>query len=180
VRVVWLNTWFDPAKERDAAQALIDQGADVLTHHSASTAVAQTAQANFARRGVRVVPYPSDMRAFAPDAQLVAIVHRWGGFYTRIARSVLDRTWQPTPVWGGIASGMVDVDAIAPAVPADVRAGLAAERAAIVAGKLVPFAAPLRDNAGALRLARGALDDAQIKTMDWLVEGVVGGVPKAR
>ena len=180
VRVVWLNTWFDPAKERDAAQALIDQGADVLTHHSASTAVAQTAQANFARRGVRVVPYPSDMRAFAPDAQLVAIVHRWGGFYTRIARSVLDGTWQPTPVWGGIASGMVDVDAIAPAVPADVRAGLAAERAAIVAGKLVPFAAPLRDNAGALRLARGALDDAQIKTMDWLVEGVVGGVPKAR
>jgi len=180
VRVVWLNTWFDPAKERDAAQALIDQGADVLTHHSASTAVAQTAQANFARRAVRVVPYPSDMRAFAPDAQLVAIVHRWGGFYTRVARSVLDGTWQPTPVWGGVASGMVDVDAVATAVPADVRAGLAEKRAAIVAGKLVPFAAPLRDNEGTLRLARGALDDAQIKTMDWLVEGVVGSVPKAR
>ena len=180
VRVVWLNTWFDPAKEHDAAQALIDQGADVLTHHSASTAVAQTAQANFARRGVRVVSYPSDMRAFAPDAQLVAIVHRWGGFYTRIAQSVLDGTWRPTPVWGGIASGMVDLDAIAPAVPADVRAGLAAKRAAIVAGQLVPFAAPLRDNAGTVRLARGALDDAQIKTLDWLVEGVVGSVPKAR
>jgi len=180
VRVVWLNTWFDPAKERDAAQALIDQGADVLTHHSASTAVAQTAQANFARRGVRVVSYPSDMRAFAPDAQLVAIVHRWGGFYTRVAQSVLDGTWQPTPVWGGIASGMVDVDAIAPVVAADVRAGLADKRAAIVAGKVVPFAAPLRDNAGTVRLARGALDDAQIKTMDWLVEGVVGSVPNAR
>ena len=180
VRVVWLNTWFDPAKERDAAQALIDQGADVLTHHSASTAVAQTAQANFARRGVRVVSYPSDMRAFAPDAQLVAIVHRWGAFYTRVAQSVLDGTWQPMPVWGGIASGMVDVDAIAPVVPADVRAGLADKRAAIVAGKVVPFAAPLRDNAGTVRLARGALDDAQIKTMDWLVEGVVGSVPKAR
>jgi simple sugar transport system substrate-binding protein len=98
VRVVWLDTWFDPAKERDAAQTLIDQGADVLTHHSASTAVAQTAQANFRSRGVRVVAYPSDMRAFAPDAQLVAIVHRWGGFYTRVAQSVLDGTWTPAPV----------------------------------------------------------------------------------
>ena len=180
VRVVWLNTWFDPAKERDAAQALIDQGADVLTHHSASTAVAQTAQANYARRGVRVVSYPSDMRAFAPDAQLVAIVHRWGGFYTSIAQSVLDGGWKPTAVWGGIASGMVDVDAIASTLAPDVRAGLAERRAAIVAGKLVPFAAPLRDNDGTLRLARGKLDDADVKTMDWLVEGVVGSVARAR
>ena len=180
VRVVWLNTWFDPAKERDAAQALIDQGADVLTHHSASTAVAQAAQANFARRGVRVVAYPSDMHAFAPDAQLAAIVHRWGAFYTRVAESVLAGTWTPTPVWGGIASGMVDVDAVAPGLAADVRAGLADRRAAIVAGTLVPFVAPLRDNHGTLRLARGALADAQIKTMDWLVEGVVGDVPRAR
>jgi basic membrane protein A and related proteins len=180
VHVVWLDTWFDPAKERAAAQTLIDQGADVLTHHSASTAVAQTAQANFKSRGVRVVAYPSDMRAFAPDAQLVAIVHRWGGFYTRVAASVMNGTWRPEPVWGGIASGMVDLDALAPTLPRDAVAGLRARREEIVAGKLVPFAAPLRDNRGAVRLARGALDDAQIKTMDWLVEGVVGNVPKTR
>ncbi len=180
VRVVWLDTWFDPAKERDAAQTLIDQGADVLTHHSASTAVAQTAQANFRSKGVRVVSYPSDMRAFAPDAQLLAIVHRWGGFYTRVAQSVLDGTWTPKPVWGGIASGMVDVDAVAADVPTDVVAGLQSRRAAIVAGTLKPFAAPLVDNRGVVRLARGALTDAQIKTMDWLVEGVVGSVPATR
>ena len=129
VRVVWLNTWFDPAKERDAAQALIDQGADVLTHHSASPAVAQAAQASFRSRGVRVVSYPSDMRAFAPDAQLAAIVHRWGGFYTRVAERVIDGSWRPEPVWGGIASGMVDIDAVDAALaqgrprrPADARA----------------------------------------------------------
>ena len=180
VRVVWLDTWFDPAKERDAAQTLIDQGADVLTHHSASTAVAQTAQANFRSKGVRVVSYPSDMRAFAPDAQLLAIVHRWGGFYTRVAQSVLDGTWTPKPVWGGIASGMVDVDAVAADVPTDAVAGLQSRRAAIVAGTLKPFAAPLVDNRGVVRLARGALTDAQIKTMDWLVEGVVGSVPAPR
>jgi simple sugar transport system substrate-binding protein len=180
VRVLWLDTWFDPAKERDAAQALIDQGADVLTHHSGSPAVAQTAQANFRTRGTRVVPYPSDMHAFAPDAQLVAIVHRWGGFYTRVAQQVLVGNWRPEPVWGGIGSGMVDIAAVDPAVPAAVRSELQARRAAIVAGTLKPFAAPLVDNAGVVRLAAGALDDPAIKTMDWFVAGVVGTVPKGR
>ncbi len=180
VRVLWLNAWFDPAKERDAAQALIDQGADVLTHHSGSPAVAQTAQANFKAKGVRVVPYPSDMRAFAPDAQLAAIEHRWGRFYTRVAESVLAGTWKAEPVWGGIAGGMVDIAVLDPALPAGTRSGVLARREAIVAGTLKPFAAPLRDNAGGLRLASGSLDDAQIKAMDWFVEGVIGSVPKAR
>ena len=180
VRVLWLNTWFDPAREREAAQSLIDQGADVLTHHSGSPAVALAAQASFRTRGVRVVPYPSDMRAFAPDAQLAAIEHRWGAFYTRVAESVLAGTWKAEPTWGGIASGMVDVAAVDPKVPAATRSGLQSRRAAIVAGTLKPFAAPLRDNAGTLRLASGALDDAQIKAMDWFVEGVIGTVPKAR
>src|SRR5436190_3843921 len=148
VRVVWLNTWFDPARERDAAQTLIDHGADVLTHHSASTAVAQAAQANFRAHGVRVVSYPSDMRAFAPDAQLAAIVHRWGGFYTRVAQRVLDGSWRPDPVWGGIASGMVDIDAVDAKLAGDIRAGLQARRAEIVAGTLAPFAAPVADHAG--------------------------------
>jgi simple sugar transport system substrate-binding protein len=142
--------------------------------------VAQTAQANFPTRGVRVVPYPSDMRAFAPQAQLAAIEHRWGGFYTRVAESVLAGTWKPEPTWGGIASGMVDLAAVDPALPEAARSGVQGKRAAIVAGSLKPFAAPLRDNAGVVRLASGSLDDAQIKTMDWFVEGVVGTVPKAR
>jgi simple sugar transport system substrate-binding protein len=180
VRVVWLNTWFDPAKERDAAQSLIDQGADVLTHHSASPAVAQAAQASFRSRGVRVVSYPSDMRAFAPDAQLAAIVHRWGGFYTRVAERVIDGSWRPEPAWGGIASGMVDIDAVDAGLANDIRTGLQTRRAAIIAGTLAPFAAPLVDNAGTTRLARGALADADIKSMDWFVAGVVGSVPKAR
>jgi simple sugar transport system substrate-binding protein len=180
VRVLWLNTWFDPARERDASQALIDQGADVLTHHSGSPAVAQTAQANFRTKGVRVVPYPSDMHAFAPEAQLAAIEHRWGGFYTRVAESVLAGRWKAEPTWGGIASGMVDLAAVDPALPEAVRSGVQSRRTAIVAGSLKPFAAPLRDNAGVVRLATGSLDDAQIKAMDWFVEGVVGTVPKAR
>jgi simple sugar transport system substrate-binding protein len=120
------------------------------------------------------------MRPFAPDAQLAAIVHRWGGFYTRIAQRVLDGSWRAEPVWGGIASGMVDIAAVDPGLPEAVRSGVQSRRAAIVAGTLKPFAAPLRDNAGVVRLASGSLDDAQIRAMDWFVEGVVGTVPKAR
>ena len=91
VRVLWLNTWFDPAREREAAQALINQGADVLTNHSGSPAVPQAAQAAFKDKGVRVIAYQSDMKAFAPDAQLAAVTHHWGGFYTKVAQSVLER-----------------------------------------------------------------------------------------
>jgi simple sugar transport system substrate-binding protein len=93
---------------------------------------------------------------------------------------VLAGTWKAEPTWGGIASGMVDIAAVDPKLPAATRSGLQSRRAAIVAGTLRPFVAPLVDNAGALRLASGALDDAQIKAMDWFVEGVIGTVPKAR
>ena len=119
------------------------------------------------------------MRAFAPEAQLAAIEHRWGAFYTRVAESVLAGTWKPEPTWGGIASGMVDIAAVDPALPEATRRELQSRRAAIVAGTLKPFAGPLRDNAGSLRLASGSLDDAAIKAMDWFVEGVVGTLPEA-
>lgn len=142
VRVLWLNTWFDPARERAAAQALVDQGADVLTHHSGSTAVAQVAEANSAAQRVRVIAYPSDTRAFAPAAQVTAIVHRWGGFYARVAESVRAGTWTAELVWGGIVSGLVDIAALDPALPEPMRAAVQARREAIVTGRLRPFSGP--------------------------------------
>jgi simple sugar transport system substrate-binding protein len=178
VKVLWLNTWFDPARARDAALSLINQGADVLTNHSASPAVAQAAQANFKAKGVREISYQGDMRAYAPDAQLAAVTSHWGGYYTRVAQAVLDGTWQPHPVWGGIKDGMVDLSAIAADVPADVRALLDSRRQAIVSGRLHPFGAPLTDNQGRLRLSHGHLSDAAILKMNWFVQGVEGSVPK--
>ncbi|MEO6032894.1 MAG: BMP family ABC transporter substrate-binding protein [Burkholderiaceae bacterium] len=177
VKVLWLNTWFDPPREREAALSLIHQGADVLTNHSASPAVAQAAQASFKSGGVRVISYQGDMRAYAPDAQLAAVTSHWGGYYTRVAQAVLDGRWQARPVWGGIKDGMVALSAIATDVPADVRALLDARRQAIVTGRLRPFSAPLTDNQGRVRLARGALSDAAIQKMDWFVQGVEGSVP---
>lgn len=179
VRVVWLDTWFDPPKEREAAQALIDRGADVLTNHSGSPAVPQTAQANFRSKGVRAIGYQSDMHAFAPDAQLAAVVPDWSGHYTRVAQDVLDGRWAPRPVWGGMKDGMVRLVAVDPALPADLRALVQARQADIVAGRLVVFSAPLVDSAGATRLARGALDDAAIARMNWFVQGVIGTLPRS-
>ncbi len=178
VKVLWLNSWFDPAREREAAQALVNQGADVLTNHSGSPAVPQTAQAHFRDKVVRAIAYQSDMRKFAPDAQLAAVTHHWGGYYTQVARSVLDGSWTPQPVWAGMKDGLVQLTAFGADVPAAVLALVEARRKAIIKGSFKPFAAPLTDNDGRLRLARGALDDASIATMNWFVQGVVGSVPK--
>jgi simple sugar transport system substrate-binding protein len=178
VKVLWLNTWFDPAREREAAQALINQGADVLTNHSGSPAVPQTAQANFKDKGVRAIAYQSDMSRFAPDAQLAAVTHHWGGYYTRVARAVLSGTWTPEPYWGGMKDGVVQLSQVSRDVPAATQALIESRRVQIVAGRFHPFAAPLVDNEGKVRLARGTLDDAAITTMNWFVRGVVGSVPK--
>jgi len=177
VRVLWLNTWFDPAREREAADTLIRQGADVLTHHSGSPAVAQAAQAAFRDRGVRVIPYPSDMRAFAPEAQLAAVVHRWGDYYTGEALAVLEGRWTNRPVWAGMKDGIVRVEALAAEVPKDMTARIEGRRRAIADARFRIFAAPIVDNTGALRLTHGALDDRAIATMNWFVQGVVGSVP---
>ena len=177
VRVLWLNTWFDPAREREAAQALINQGADVLTNHSGSPAVPQAAQAAFKDKGVRVIAYQSDMRAFAPDAQLAAVTHHWGGHYTRVARAVLEGRWKPEPVWAGMKDGLVQLSALDASLPKELRAQLETKRQAIVSGKLQPFAGRLVDNAGHERQAGGVMGDAAIASMNWLAAGVVGTLP---
>jgi basic membrane protein A and related proteins len=176
VRVLWLNTWFDPAREREAALTLVAQGADVLTNHSGSPAVPQAAE----DKGVALLAYQSDMRRFAPTAQLAAVVQQWGPHYTQVAQAVLDGRWQPRPVWAGMRQGGVQLAALADGLPPSVKSALERHRADIVAGRRLPFAAPLVDNTGAVRLARGALDDAQIAQMDWFVQGVVGSVPSGR
>jgi len=176
VKVTWLETWFDPGREADAANALVIQGADVLANHTASPAVAQVAQRH-ATRGVRFLGYQSDMRPYAPDAQLASVTQHWGGFYTALARSVLDGTWRARAAWGGLADGMVRLSAVDASLPASLRMRAEQQREAIVNGRFKPFSAPLADNRGRTRLASGALDDAAIQSMDWLVDGVVGSMP---
>ena len=177
VVVVWLNTWFDPARERDAAMTLFNQDVDVIAFHTGSNAVMVAAQ----ERGKMAVAYHSDMRGVAPDAQIVAVVHEWGRYYSRRAKAVLDGTWKTGDVWGGVREGMVRVGDFGSRVPLAVQQEVLARQADIAAGRLLPFAArqAVRDNQGHVVIAAGqALTDAQILQMNWLVQGVQGKLPK--
>jgi simple sugar transport system substrate-binding protein len=174
VRVVWLNEWFDPARERLAAQALMDQGADVLAFHTGSTAVMAAAE----ERGKLAVAYHSDMRSVAPKAQIVAVTHQWGDYYTQRVRQVQAGTWRSGNLWGGIKDGLVRVEAFGPKVPRAVQAEVLKLQDDIAAGRLHPFSGPIKDNTGTERLAAGqTLSDPQILSINWLVEGVRGSLP---
>ncbi len=177
VLVIWLNTWFDPTRERDAAMTLFNQDVDVIAFHTGSNAVMVAAQ----ERGRMAVAYHSDMRAVAPDAQIVAVTHEWGAYYTRRAKAVLDGTWKTGNVWGGVRDGMVRVGDFGSRVPLAVQQEVLARQADIAAGRLLPFAArqAVHDNEGHVVIEAGkALTDAQILQMNWLVQGVQGKLPK--
>jgi basic membrane protein A len=174
VRVLWLGTWFDPPKEREAALSLVNGGADVLTNHSGSPAVPQAAE----ERGVKLIGYQSDMSRYAPQAQLAAVTADWSGYYTRVAQAVQAGRWKPQPAWGGIKDGMVRLSALSPSVPAALRQALEERQRQLVAGRAGPFVGRLVDQAGTLRQARGALGDDAIARMDWFVQGVEGTLPR--
>jgi simple sugar transport system substrate-binding protein len=173
VRVLWLNTWFDPSREREAALSLIDAGADVLTNHSGSPAVPQTAE----EKGVKLIGYQSDMSRYAPNAQLAAVTADWSGYYASVVRAVQGGTWKAQPVWGGMKDGMVRLSALSSAVPPAVRKDLAALEAALIDAKDGPFFGRLVDQSGVVHQERGALADREIALMDWFVQGVEGTLP---
>src|SRR5665811_153973 len=176
VKVVWLNTWFDPTLERDAAMTLFNQGVDVIAFHTASSAVMAAAQ----ERGKLAVAYHSDMRKIAPDAQILAVTHRWGKYYTARARAVLDGTWKSGKVWGGVREGMIRVEGFGPKVPKVVQQEVLARQKEIASGKLHPFHAQhaVLDSQGKEVIAQGqTLSDEQILNMNYLVQGVQGKLP---
>jgi simple sugar transport system substrate-binding protein len=178
VKVVWLDEWFDPPKEREAAMTLFNQDVDVISFHTGSTAVMAAAQ----ERGKLAIAYHSDMRKVAPDAQLVAVTHHWGDYYTQRARAVQDGTWKSGSLWGGVKEGMIRVGDFGPKVPRPVQDEVIARQKDIASGKLKPFqavAADVRDNEGRVVIAKGqSLGDDQILNMNWLVEGVQGRVTR--
>jgi basic membrane protein A and related proteins len=175
VKVVWLGTWFDPAKERDAAMTLFNQDVDVIAFHTGSSAVMAAAQ----ERGKLAVAYHSDMRKVAPDAQIVAVTHEWGDYYKRRTQAALAGSWKPGNVWGGVKEGMVRVGDFGTKTPKAVQDEVLARQKDIAAGKLRPFTGPIADNEGHEVLAAGkAMTDEQILTMNFLVSGVQGKIAK--
>ncbi len=175
VKVVWLNAWFDPPREREAAMTLFNQEVDVIAFHTGSTAVMAAAQ----ERGRMAVAYHSDMRKFGPDAQIIAVTHQWGDYYTRRVKAVLDGNWKSGSVWGGVREGMIRVGDFGPRVPKKVQDEVLGLQKAIGEGKLQPFAGPIVDNEGKEVLGKGQrLSDEQILNMNYLVQGVVGKVSR--
>lgn len=177
LKVIWLNAWFDPPRERDAAMSLFNQNVDVVAFHTGSSAVMTAAQ----ERGRMAVAYHSDMRKVAPDAQIVAVTHQWGSYYTERVRAALDGTWKSGNLWGGVREGMVRVGDFGPRVPKAVQDEVLARQKDIASGRLHPFhaVAAVRDNEGREVIPAGhTLSDADILRMNWLVEGVQGKLPR--
>jgi simple sugar transport system substrate-binding protein len=168
-KMIWVNSWFDPGKESDAAKSLIDQGADILAQHTDSPAVMQTAEA----RGIYAFGQSSDMARFGPKAQLTSIVDDWAPYCIERVQAVLDGTWKTGSVWWGIKEGMVTLAPWGPAVTPEVKAAAEKVRDGIVAGTLLPFAGPIPDQAGKAKIAAGAsIPDDDLLKMNWYVEGV--------
>jgi simple sugar transport system substrate-binding protein len=175
-KVVWVDTWYDPGKERQGAEALIAQGADILCQNTDSPAAVQVAE----EKGLHAFGWDSDMAKYGPHAQLTANTEDWGVYYIDEVNKVLDGSWTGNrQSFLGIKEGVVVLTPLNPAVPADVARQFETRKQAIVAGSLAPFAGPIKDNAGVLKIPAGSsmpIDD--IIALNWYVEGVDGSVPK--
>lgn len=174
-RVIWVNGWYDPAKEREAAETLIAQGADMLAQNTDSPAVVQVAQ----EKGVHAFGWDSDMSKFGPKAHLTASVINWGGYYTQTAKAVLDGSWKPQDTWWGLKQDMIALAPFSSAVPADVAEYVNGRKQAIIEGRLQPFQGPIRDQSGQIKVTEGkSLSDPELLGINWYVEGVQGSIPK--
>ena len=174
IKLIWVNSWFDPGKEADAAKVLIGQGADIMVQHTDSTAPLQIAQ----EQGAIGFGQASDMMAFAPNAQLTAVIDDWGPYYVARTRAVLDGAWESMDTWDGIGPGMV-VMADYTNMPADVAAMARETEAKIASGELHPFTGPIYNQDGEMVIGAGeVLDDGALLSMDWYVRGVDDTLPE--
>ena len=179
VTVVWTNTWFDPPTERQAAEALLDGGADVIAQHQDTAGPAQAAEA----KGKYAVGYDSDQTDNAPKAILTCPMWHWGGFYTDTVNAVIDGSWKSSQYWGGWQDGIVDLSPITDLVPAEIKTEAETLADAFKAGEqtiFTVFTGPLKDQSGAEKVASGtAMTGEELLSMTWFVEGVDGEIPSS-
>jgi simple sugar transport system substrate-binding protein len=176
--IIWAYTWFDPAKEADAAKALIEQGADVILQHTDSTAPQAAAQA---AGNVVTFGQASDMGEYAPFPRVSSIIDDWAPYYVARTQAVMDGTWESVSTWDGIGAGMVGIGEISDAVPADVKASALEMVAALADGSYHTFTGPLNKQDGSAWLAEGetASDygDGGLAGMNFYIEGITAEIP---
>lgn len=174
LKIIWVNSWFDPGKEADAANALMDQDVDVILQHTDSPAAMQAAE----RRGKFAVGQASDMSNFGPNAHLLSVVDDWAALYIHKTQAVMDGTWKPESYWGGMAEKDIIIPAFTnmPDAVANEAQQLVDD---ITSGKVFPFTGPIKNQAGEIKIKAGErmpLND--LLGMNWYVEGVQGSIPK--
>jgi basic membrane protein A len=173
VRVVWTLTWYDPVVEREAAEALLDEGADIIAQHQDTTQPQEAAQ----ERGALSIGYDSDMRQFVGDTVLCGPQWNWGSYYIDTVQDILDGDWEPHQYWGSLATGIVRLTDFSPLVPDEVREVVNEREEAILSGEWDVFCGPINDQEGELAIAEGeCLSDEEMLNMMWFVEGVVGEI----
>ena len=175
-KIVWAYTWFDPAKEADAAKVLIEQGADVILQHTDSTAplAAAAAAGNVVGFG-----QASDMAEFKDGPRVSSIIDDWAPYYIARTKAVMDGTWETMSTWDGIGAGMVGIGEITDKVPANVKAEALAMKAALADGSYHAFTGPINKQDGSAWLAEGeTADDGTLAGMNFYVEGIEGEIPQ--
>ncbi|MDE0983254.1 MAG: BMP family ABC transporter substrate-binding protein [Yoonia sp.] len=175
-KIVWAYTWFDPAKEAEAASVLIEQGADVILQHTDSTAPQAAAQS---AGYVVTFGQASDMAEFGPFPRVSSIIDDWAPYYIARTKAVMDGTWTSTDTWDGIGAGMVGIGEISSAVPAEIKASAEALRDSLADGSYHAFTGPVNKQDGSAWLAAGeTADDGTLAGMNFYVEGITGDVPQ--
>lgn len=175
VRVVWTYTWFDPPKERRAAESLLEVGADVIAQHQDTPGPQQAAE----EAGKYSIGYNVDMARFAPRAHLTGPVWNWRVVYSEVAKAVHGGTWTNAPIWWGIETGLVGLAPFGSMVPDDVRQLVEEEKDKIAAGELKIFSGPIRGQDGEIVIPEGkTLSDEELFSMSYFVEGVQGEIPR--
>ena len=176
-KVVWVYTWYDPAKEGDAAQALLNQGADVLMQNTDSSAVLQTAE----KAGKLAFGWDSDMSSFGPNAHLGSAVINWGPYYKKAVADVLNNTWSTEQNWWGVKEGAIDLVSISDKVPAETKEQIEKIKAGLKDGSFAIWKGPIVGQDGKELLAKDAVaDDKFLHGINWYVKGVEGKVPAGK
>jgi basic membrane protein A and related proteins len=174
VKVNWTNTWYDPVKEKDAALALIDAGADVIAQHQDTAGPQQAAES----KGVFSLGYNTDMSKTAPKANMTSAIWNWGPYYVKQVKAVMDGTWKAEAYWGGYEDGIVNLAPLTEVAPEEAKALIEKAKEEIRSGKNKIFVGPLKDQKGTVKVEEGkTMTDAEVWDINWFVQGVEGTIP---
>lgn len=175
IKIMWVSTWYDPVKESEAANVLMDQGADILIQHTDSPAPLMAAE----KRGLKGIGQASDMSNFAPNAHIFSIRDDWAPHYISVIENVKNGSWKSQDYWGGFSAGMLSIASMNDNLPEDVKKAVWKSYEEIKSGKFKPFTGPIKNNKGELVVADGhSLTDEELATVNWYVAGIDDTIPQ--